>query len=117
MQATLDSAPDPQRLAKTEQEVFVMGNDHVEDMQGDELASKLKSSIVFKSANDIKHAELKLAREDMAWWQDAKFGMFIHWGLYAIPARGEWVMHNGQIPAGEYAKLADPIVSQKFDRF
>ena len=25
------------------------------------------------------------------WYQDARFGMFIHWGLYAIPARGEWV--------------------------
>ena len=27
----------------------------------------------------------------MAWYADARFGMFIHWGLYAIPARGEWV--------------------------
>src|SRR4051812_45350676 len=29
---------------------------------------------------------LKLSSADMQWWQDAKFGMFIHWGLYAIPA-------------------------------
>ena len=27
----------------------------------------------------------------MAWYTQARFGMFIHWGLYAIPARGEWV--------------------------
>ena len=27
----------------------------------------------------------------MEWYRDARFGMFIHWGLYAIPARGEWV--------------------------
>ena len=43
----------------------------------------------------------------MAWWRDAKFGMFIHWGLYSILGRGEWVMHNEKIPAEEYAKLAD----------
>ena len=29
--------------------------------------------------------------ERMKWYQDARFGMFIHWGLYSIPARGEWV--------------------------
>ena len=30
-------------------------------------------------------------KEDMKWFTDAKFGMFIHWGLYAMPARHEWV--------------------------
>lgn len=40
------------------------------------------------------------------WWRDAKFGMFIHFGLYAIPGRGEWVQWNEQIPVNEYAKLA-----------
>ena len=29
--------------------------------------------------------------ERMKWWTDARFGMFIHWGLYALPARHEWV--------------------------
>ena len=29
----------------------------------------------------------------MAWYTDARFGMFIHWGLYAIPARGEWLRY------------------------
>lgn len=32
------------------------------------------------------------------WYRDARFGMFIHWGLYAIPARGEWVRSMEQIP-------------------
>ncbi|HEX6718086.1 MAG TPA: alpha-L-fucosidase, partial [Pyrinomonadaceae bacterium] len=41
------------------------------------------------------------------WWRDARFGMFIHWGLYAIPGRGEWVQWNEQIAVKEYAKLAD----------
>ena len=41
------------------------------------------------------------------WWRGARFGMFIHWGLYAIPGRGEWVQWDEQIPVGEYARLAD----------
>ena len=41
------------------------------------------------------------------WWREARFGMFIHWGLYAIPGRREWVQWNEQIAVKEYAKLAD----------
>ena len=44
-------------------------------------------------------AALKLSPADMKWWQDAKFGMFIHWGLYAIPAQGEWYMNDKKVPA------------------
>ncbi len=85
------------------------------EMIGDELKSQQKSSLVFKSRDGVKAPGLKLKREEMAWWEDAKFGMFIHWGLYAIPARGEWAMHNEQIPADEYAKLADEFNPQQFD--
>ena len=31
--------------------------------------------------------------ERLKWWQEARFGMFIHWGIYAVPARMEWVMY------------------------
>jgi alpha-L-fucosidase len=51
----------------------------------------------------------------IAWWRQARFGMFIHWGLYAIPGRGEWVQWSEQIPTGEYAKLADQFKPQGFD--
>ncbi|HBB96918.1 MAG TPA: alpha-L-fucosidase, partial [Blastocatellia bacterium] len=40
------------------------------------------------------------------WWQEAKFGMFIHWGLYSVLGRHEWVMENEGIPVSEYEKLA-----------
>lgn len=53
----------------------------------------------------------------MKWWRDARFGMFIHWGLYAEPAgfwkgkkikgTGEWILKNAKIPVVEYRKLAD----------
>lgn len=40
----------------------------------------------------------------MAWWRDARFGMFIHWGLYAMPARHEWVRHHERIANEQYQK-------------
>ena len=39
------------------------------------------------------------------WFQDAKFGMFIHWGVYSVLGDGEWVMNNKKIPVSEYEKL------------
>lgn len=49
------------------------------------------------------------------WWRAARFGMFIHWGLYAIPGRGEWVQWSEQIPVNEYARLADRFKPEHFD--
>ena len=40
-----------------------------------------------------------------AWFTRARFGLFLHWGLYAIPARGEWVRSVERIPNGEYDPL------------
>jgi len=51
----------------------------------------------------------------LRWFNEARFGMFIHWGLYAIPGRGEWVMHQERIPADEYAPLAQQFDPRKFD--
>ena len=42
--------------------------------------------------------------ERMQWYQDARFGMFIHWGLYAIPARGEWVRSNEKMSKEDYMR-------------
>lgn len=43
----------------------------------------------------------------MKWWHAAKFGMFIHWGLYSTLGRHEWVMEHEGIPVSEYERLAD----------
>lgn len=53
--------------------------------------------------------------ERMQWFHEARFGMFIHWGLYSIPARGEWVMERERIPAEEYAVLAQQFNPVDFD--
>lgn len=42
----------------------------------------------------------------MKWWHEARFGMFIHWGLYSVLGRHEWVMENEGIPVSEYEALA-----------
>ena len=60
----------------------------------------------------------------MAWWRDAKFGMFIHWGLYAIPAgawpgkgtsHAEWIRDTAHIPVAEYDKLLAQFNPVKFN--
>ena len=45
--------------------------------------------------------------ERMAWWRDARFGMFIHWGVYALPARHEWVRNRERITNEDYQKYFD----------
>jgi alpha-L-fucosidase len=52
--------------------------------------------------------------DHMKWFVEARFGMFIHWGLYAIPGRGEWIMYQDHIPNDEYAKLADEFNPQHY---
>ena len=46
------------------------------------------------------------------WYRDARFGMFIHWGLYAIPARGEWVRSVEQIPHEDYCHLTEEFTAE-----
>ena len=49
------------------------------------------------------------------WYTEARFGMFIHWGLYAIPARGEWVRSVEEIPAEEYDPLLNEFKAENYD--
>lgn len=49
----------------------------------------------------------------MQWYHDAKFGMFIHWGLYSGPAKGEWYMSDSAISIDKYRKYAFPPTYQK----
>jgi alpha-L-fucosidase len=61
----------------------------------------------------------------MEWWREARFGMFVHWGLYAIPAGewqgkeigwiGEWIMSTADIPVDEYEQLAKQFNPTTYD--
>jgi len=68
-----------------------------------------------KAAEAAALRKLLLPAADMQWWRDAKFGLFIHWGLYAIPARGEWVQFHEKIDVDEYAGLARRFKPRCFD--
>lgn len=67
------------------------------------------------TADPAAGAELRLLPQDIKWWRDAKLGVFVHWGLYSIPGKGEWYMYNEKVPAADYAKLADQFVPKKYN--
>lgn len=82
------------------------------------------SSLLGQNVNYLN--ESTVDKDDrMAWWRDGRIGMFIHWGLYAVPAGqwndeeipgiGEWIMTHAQIPVEQYEKLTDQFNPVKFD--
>jgi len=50
-----------------------------------------------------------------AWFRDARYGLFLHYGLYSLLGRHEWVQLREKIPVAEYAKLADQFTAERFD--
>ena len=76
--------------------------------------------------NQADKMETKAQRDArMAWWREAKFGMFIHWGVYSVPAGyyhdkpvsgiGEWIMNRGKIPMAEYQQFAREFNPVKYN--
>ncbi len=74
---------------------------------------------------DFLHESSTAKAERMQWWKEARFGLFIHWGLYSVPAGeyrgvksdriGEWIMNNLQIPINEYEKFAYHFNPTEYD--
>jgi alpha-L-fucosidase len=77
------------------------------------------------SAQDFTQETTAQRDARMAWWRDAQFGMFIHWGAYAVPAGtykgervagiGEWIMSRAQIPVPEYESFVRAFNPVKYD--
>jgi len=49
------------------------------------------------------------------WFQDNKFGLFIHWGVYSVLGKGEWVMNNDKIAVADYEKLPERFNPTEFN--
>src|SRR5881409_47159 len=49
------------------------------------------------------------------WFQDAKFGLFIHWGVYSVLGDGEWVLHDRKLKIHDYERLPKFFDPEKFD--
>ena len=85
----------------------------------------LTIALVLAASAAFAQAAPKTQDEKMQWFREAKFGLFIHWGLYSIPAGewkgqpvagiGEWIMNRAKIPVGEYEQLAGQFNPVKFD--
>lgn len=54
-------------------------------------------------------------KKRIKWFREAKFGMFIHWGVYSVVGRGEWVMFQENISVKEYEKFADKFKAEKYN--
>jgi len=78
------------------------------------------------SGKETLFVETKEQRDKrMAWWREARFGLFIHWGVYSVPAGkwdgkdvpsvGEWIMNVGKIPVADYAKLPGQFNPANYD--
>src|SRR5712692_8209209 len=84
------------------------------------------NSAIASGSRGTSGGETQAERDQrMKWWRQARFGMFIHWGLYAVPAGeyngqrskriGEWIMDWANIPRAEYEKFATQFNPVKFD--
>src|SRR5712691_1100332 len=87
------------------------------------LAAMLISSV--RNALTFQSDSLAAKEKRLAWFREANYGLFIHWGLYAIPAGewkgrrspglGEWIMNRSRIPVREYARLASQFNPVKYN--
>jgi alpha-L-fucosidase len=87
------------------------------------LLAILLISIITLQAQDFTKETVQQHNARMNWWRDARFGLFIHWGLYSVPAGqwgenttyGEWIRDQAQIPVEEYDKLLTKFDPVKFN--
>jgi alpha-L-fucosidase len=82
---------------------------------GEPATTKAAAARTHSSAEGVSYVpkpENLAARE---WFQDAKFGIFIHWGAYSVLGRGEWVMEREKIPIEQYEKVPRQFNPTKFD--
>lgn len=63
------------------------------------------TSVGLLTAQESKYTPTPENMKSREWFQDARFGLFIHWGVYSVLGDGEWVMNNQQIPIKSYEKL------------
>ena len=91
---------------------------------GHAVAGEVAGVTLEQSAPAAKVIETPAQRDArMDWWRDAKFGLFLHWGIYSVPAGkygdntgyGEWIMNSAKIPVAEYQAYAKQFNPVKYD--
>ncbi len=116
----------PEQMAEEIREMSTEWNTSVEEIINRLLRMGFEQAEA-QRVIDPSRGQRPEARSDprLDWWRDAKFGLFIHWGLYAIPAGvwkgqespgiGEWIMQRTEIPVAEYEQLASQFNPVQFD--
>jgi len=66
-------------------------------------------------APGVRAAAAAPAPDRTAWWREARFGMFIHWGVYALPADGEWHQYIHRMQAADYEQYPPRFHPTRFD--
>jgi alpha-L-fucosidase len=90
---------------------------------GRKISSFLSATLLFVLLSGQLQAQSARKDDRLKWWREARFGLFIHWGLYAIPAGewggqtnyGEWIRNNAQIPLATYDKFLQQFNPVKFN--
>src|SRR6478609_1667729 len=80
--------------------------------------TEFRIAIILLLAANSLFAQYKPTAENLQsreWFQDARFGLFIHWGVYSVLGDGEWVMNNQQIPIKTYEKIPAFFNPTSFD--
>jgi alpha-L-fucosidase len=78
------------------------------------LATAAAAQAQLKSS-DALQAHYTNVMQRSAWWREARFGMFIHFGAYAVPGRGEWVKSNERLTTDQYQAFVDAFSPDDFD--
>jgi alpha-L-fucosidase len=94
-------------------------------MKSRKLVLSLLGLVIFLSMPTVSRAEETAAQHDqrMAWFREARFGLFIHWGLYSVPAGewngktnyGEWFLEETKMPVSQYEQFTKQFDPVKFD--
>ena len=105
--------------------VFSIGATSFIGPAADAVEPNLAKTAVQEDASDPSAETPEQRDARMQWWREAKFGLFVHWGLYAIPGGewngkpvggiGEWIMDRGRISVADYRPLQKQFNPVKFD--
>ena len=79
------------------------------------IAIALLLAVSFGPCTSLLAGAIPPLEERAQWFRHDRFGMFVHWGVYAIVGKGEWVRHTGKIPEEEYQKLPPQFNPTQFN--
>ncbi len=95
------------------------------ELQSHGTPLEFRNCVVREASSDSASATQQAHDQRMGWWRDARFGMFIHWGLYAIPAgawqgkdiggAGEWLLDHAKIKPVDYFPLREQFNPVRFE--